>query len=167
VPVWTIYNIAENQIIKNGCLFITEEKYQKLKAYSVDEGDVLISRAGTVGKMCVVNSIDYPSIISTNLIRLSLNPSKIEALYFTSLMTYFKCKIGRLKTGEDGAYTFMNTGILNDLRIPLPPFELQRSFTKIVEQVEKIKKPQQQSALEINNLFDALVQKTFSGELVL
>jgi Restriction endonuclease S subunits len=167
IPVWTMDNIAENKFTTNGCLFITEEKYRELKAYSVDEGDILISRAGTVGKMCVVSSIDYPSIISTNLIRLSLNPSKIQAIYFTSLMTYFKGRIGRLKTGEDGAYTFMNTGILKDLRIPLPPFKLQRSFARIVEQVEKTKLSQQQSSIEINNLFDAIVQKAFTGELVL
>jgi len=166
IPVWTMDNITENKFTRNGCLFITEEKYQELKAYSVGEGDILISRAGTVGKMCVVNSIDDPSIISTNLIRLSLNPSKIEAIYFTSLMTYFKGKMGRLKTGEDGTYTFMNTGILKDLRIPLPPFEIQRSFAKIVEQVEKTRYSQQQSSLEINNLFDVLMQKAFAGELV-
>lgn len=77
VPVWNMDNITTAGFIKTGYLFITEEKYQELKTYSVSDGDIIISRAGPVGKMCVVRGIKSPSIISTNLIRLSLDSELI------------------------------------------------------------------------------------------
>jgi type I restriction enzyme S subunit len=166
VPVWIMDNICENKFIKEGCLYITKEKYEQLKPYSVERGDILISRAGTVGKMCVANPSTQQSIISTNLIRLSLDSSKIEPIYFICLMTYFKGKMGRLKTGEDGAYSFMNTGILKELSIPLPPIKLQNKFIRLFEELELIQKRQTQSRQQIEDLFDALMQQAFRGELI-
>ena len=39
-------------------------------------------------------------------------------------------------------------------------------FSKVVLGIEKTKQSQKQSSLETNNLFDALMQKAFTGELV-
>ena len=166
IPVLTMDAICDNKFINKHDLFITKEKYEQLTPYLVEKGDIIISRAGTVGKMCVANPSVCPSIIGTNLIRLSLDFSKIEPIYFTSLMTYCKGRVGRLKSGSDGAYTFMNTGILNNLDIPLPPLALQQKFAQIVEKVEAMRQNQKQSRQEIDNLFNALMQKAFKGELV-
>ena len=48
----------------------------------------------------------------------------------------------------------------------IPPISLQNKFVEIVERVEEIKKHQENSTTEIDNLFDALIQKAFKGELV-
>ena len=50
IPVWGVENVQENTFIPSAKLFVTEQKFQDLKRYSVEEGDVLISRAGTVGR---------------------------------------------------------------------------------------------------------------------
>ncbi|MBO1055848.1 MAG: restriction endonuclease subunit S [Dolichospermum sp. JUN01] len=73
VPVWGIDNIKPNQFLESGSLFITPTKYEELKSYTVEPGDIIISRAGTVGRMCVAQPQQSPSIISTNLIRLTLD----------------------------------------------------------------------------------------------
>jgi type I restriction enzyme S subunit len=70
VPVWNMDNISTDGRFKPEIgLWITDDKYEELKAYSTINGDVIISRAGTVGKMCVLSSKHTKSIISTNLIR--------------------------------------------------------------------------------------------------
>ena len=63
---------ADGQMVSPFRMWITNEKYEELSAYSVRDGDIIISRAGTVGKMCVANMNGQPAIISTNLIRPSL-----------------------------------------------------------------------------------------------
>ena len=76
VPVWNMDNISDDgSLIPSIRLWISQDKYDDLSSYSVREGDVIISRAGTVGKMCVVRAGLKESIISTNLIRLRLNAS--------------------------------------------------------------------------------------------
>jgi type I restriction enzyme S subunit len=80
-------------------------------------------------------------------------------------MTYCKGRVGRLKTGADGAFTHMNTGILDKLEFPYPPIDLQNQFAAIVERVEDIKPHYLQSLTDLESLYDALSQKAFKGEL--
>lgn len=167
IPVWNMDNISKKgELIPDINLWITPDKYNKLASYSVMNGDIIISRAGTVGKMCVVYSDFEKSIISTNLIRLRLNQKLLFPLYFISLMNYCKGRMGRLQTGSDGAFTHMNTGILNDLKFPYPPIELQSEFAEKINLIEKQKELAKQELKESEDLFNCLLQKAFKGELV-
>ncbi len=166
IPVWNMDNISlKGHMVLPFRMWITEEKFQKLEGFSVKDGDVLISRAGTVGKMCVAKTGEIKSIISTNLIRVRFG-SEILPLYFVSLMNYCKGRIGRLKTGPDGAFTHMNTGVLDTLSFPLPPIDLQKTFADSVQKIEAQKAAMTASLSELEDNFNALMQKAFKGELV-
>ena len=163
VPVWNMDNISLNgKFTDSPRLWITKSKYFDLEAYSVENGDVIISRAGTVGKMGVVRSKSEHSIISTNLIRVRFG-EKLRPEYFVNLMNYCKGRVGRLKTGPDGAFTHMNTGILDKLEFPYPDIELQDKFIEIKEKV--ISSLEKSEKKDIDNLFNSLSQKAFAGEL--
>ena len=166
IPVWNMDNITKRGSLVNEIkLWITDEKYKKLHSYQVFNDDIIISRAGTVGKMCVVSTQYEKSIISTNLIRLRLNKSKLLPLFFSLLMNFFKDRVGRLKTGSDGSFTHMNTGVLNNISFPYPPIELQNQFAEKIAVIEQQKDLAQQELQEAENLFNCLLQKAFKGEL--
>ncbi|EKA7349196.1 restriction endonuclease subunit S [Vibrio vulnificus] len=163
IPVWNMDNISLSGNFKDEPkLWVTEEKFNEIDAYSVIDGDVIISRAGTVGKMGVVRTKYSRSLISTNLIRVRFSEDLLPE-FFVALMTYCKGRVGRLKTGPDGSFTHMNTGILDKLEFPYPPVELQRKFLKLLADTEKYldKMPPSQ----LNDLFNSLSQKAFSGQL--
>jgi type I restriction enzyme S subunit len=158
VPVWVMDNIQNYKFTVENCLFIDEDKYKEMVTYSAINGDIIVSRAGTVGKMCVVDSEFPKSIISTNLILLSLDQWKINPHYFVTIMKYFGTKIGRLKTGSEGAFTHMNTEVLSGLSFPLPPLSAQYRYIEALfnleNQAEKLnKKPE--------SLFQSLLQQSF------
>lgn len=165
VPVWNMDNIGQNgQMVMPFRMWITTDKYNDLSAYSVQDGDIIISRAGTVGKMCVARLHNQPAIISTNLIRVRLG-SELRPLHFVSLMLYCKGRVGRLKTGADGSFTHMNTGVLDSLEFPYPPVELQDRFGDIASKVDSVKTLYQRSLSELETLYSALSQQAFSAKL--
>ncbi|WP_081896837.1 MULTISPECIES: restriction endonuclease subunit S [Burkholderia] len=165
VPVWNMDNIAsDGRMALPFRMWITADKYGELAAYSVKDGDIIVSRAGTVGKMCVARMNEQPAIISTNLIRVRLG-DELRPLHFVSLMLYCKGRVGRLKTGADGAFTHMNTGVLDSLEFPYPSIELQDQFAAVVEKVEAIKSCYQQNLTDLEALYGALSQQAFKGEL--
>lgn len=165
VPVWNMDNIGPSgQMIMPFRMWITKEKFEELSAYEVLDGDIVISRAGTVGKMCVARMNGCPAVISTNLIRVRLGPELLP-LHFVSLMLYCKGRLGRLKTGADGTFTHMNTGVLDSLEFPHPPITLQNQFATVVDKVEGIKRHYQQGLTDLEALYGALSQKAFAGEL--
>jgi type I restriction enzyme S subunit len=160
IPVWVMDNIKNESFIPKNCLFITKEKYETLISYSVTAGDIIISRAGTVGKMCVIETEIPLSIISTNLIRLSLDNESINPHFFISMMKYFGTSVGRLKKGADGSFTHMNTGILNNLEFGLPPLILQEKYVSILNNLQRQCKLIQSE--ERGNLFKYLEKNLFS-----
>lgn len=165
IPVWNMDNISKTgEFFDKPNLWITNEKYESLKNYETKNGDIIISRAGTVGKMSVVDSAYKNSIISTNLIRLRLN-EKLLPIYFVILINIFGNKVCRLQTGSDGAFTHMNTGVLNSIEIPLPPIELQNKFVYFLKKVKKFKIEMENSLKELEDNFNSLMQKSFKGEL--
>ncbi|MFT6472050.1 MAG: type I restriction enzyme S subunit [Neptuniibacter pectenicola] len=168
IPVWNMDNITKTgNFIDSPRLWITEKKFKDLQQYEIRAGDIIISRAGTVGKMCVVNSEFKNSIVSTNLIRLRLDPEKLLPQYFISLMVYCKGRVGRLKTGDDGAFSHMNTGILDKLFFPYPSIELQRDFLNKFNNIEALKVALNMHKQNLDNNFNSLMQRAFKGELEL
>jgi type I restriction enzyme, S subunit len=165
IPVWNMDNIdLQGQMSLPFRMWVTEEKYMQLRSYSVEDGDIIISRAGTVGKMCVAKMGSNPSIISTNLIRLRLG-SELLPTYFVSLMKYCKDRIGKLRTGKEGAFTHMNTGILDNLIFPHPSIDLQYKYISIFKAVEVTTSKLHNSSNDQENLTNSLTQRAFRGEL--
>jgi len=61
----------------------------------------------------------------------------------------------------ESAQKNINLGILRVLDIPVPPIELQNKFVLIIEQVEKTKQKMRDSLNEMDNHFNALMQRYF------
>ncbi len=166
IPVWGINNVKPNEFIEDEPLYITAAKYQQLTNYSVEVGDILISRAGTTGRMCVARPIQSPSIIGTNLVRVSLDYGKMVPDYFTALFTYLPDRVGSLRTSDDeNAYSFLNPSNLRLLRVPLPPLALQKQFAHVVWRTRHLQRRQQEAARQSEHLFQTLLFRAFRGEV--
>ena len=149
-----IDNVKPNHFIQDRSLSITPAKYAQLRRYSVESGDILISRAGTVGRMCVAVPTVEQSIIGTNLIRLTLDPGAMSPVYFASLYTFCGERLPGLRaSGDDRSYSFLNTTRLKSLVVPLPPLDLQLRFAAIVESVEKQRTRHRAHQTELDTLF--------------
>jgi type I restriction enzyme S subunit len=165
-PVWNMDNISKNmEFNPKPNLFIPNEKFNELQRYNVVNDDIIISRAGTVGKMCVVKTEFQNSILSTNLIRLRLNSDLLLPKYFIYLMKFSKGGIIRLKKGSEDAFSHMNTGILDSITFPYPQISLQNKFHKIYSKIEASIEKLNQSKTQLENLLNGLSQSAFNGEL--
>lgn len=65
-----------------------------------------------------------------------------------------------------GTMDIINVGIIKKIIIPVPPITLQNQFAEKISLIEKQKELAKQSLQESENLFNALLQKAFKGELV-
>jgi type I restriction enzyme S subunit len=166
IAVWTMDNITKlGEFIDEPYLYITPTKYKQLESYKAENGDVLISRAGTVGKMCVVDSVETDAIISTNLIRTRFNEKLLLPQYFVSLILCYGARVARLKRGADNAFTHMNTGILDSICFPYPPITLQHEYIYRFHTINAQKSRLATSLAELEALYQSLTKRAFAGEL--
>lgn len=60
----------------------------------------------------------------------------------------------------------LNKGQFSLIELPIPPLVKQQMFAALVEKVEMLRVKQRESEKELENLFNALMQRAFRGELV-
>jgi len=130
------------------------------KDYLVEDSTIVIGR---VGAYCGCVHLTKPkSWITDNAIYLSkFDKDNIKLIYLYHL--FLNLKISRF-ADISGQPKITQRPIL-EIPVIAPPIELQNQFALIVEKVESLKENQQKSTEDINQLFDALMQKAFNGEL--
>lgn len=74
--------------------------------------------------------------------------------------------ISQLMSNAKGtSYPAVTNNDVLKAKMSIPPIELQNQFAEMVEKVEKIKEKQKKSTQDINQLFNALMQRAFTGVL--
>ncbi|MBK8654707.1 MAG: restriction endonuclease subunit S [Haliscomenobacter sp.] len=138
-----------------------------LEKYSIKKGDVIFNRTNSkelVGKTAVYDRGDI-MVIAGYLIRLRVNEKANPWFIWGYLNSYHgKATLLGLCRNIVGMAN-INAKELQGIKILIPPIEIQNQFAEIVEQVKKIKIRYYESRDELKELFAALNQKAFKGEL--
>ncbi len=170
-PVLGIENIGRGVFARGNKIFVDKVKAKELSSFIVDAGDLIISRSGTVGEICEVPPEYDGALISTNLIRVSLNKKILLSEYFVFLFQgegVVMKQVRELCTGS--SRDFLNQTILKDILFPLPSIEEQKEIINILEQFLSVSDQLDTEIKDNLNRTEALRQsilkKAFSGKLV-
>ena len=162
VFVLGIDNAVENKFSYNRMRYITEEKYQQLKRYTVYPGDVIITIMGTVGRTAVIPE-DMPKAINTkHLACLSPNFNIVDSYFLCNAFQIHPEIKRQLQEQTKGAIMAgLNLTVIRGLKFKLPSLEQQKQFVEFYKQVDKSKVAIQKSLEKTQLLFDSLMQKYF------
>lgn len=148
--------------------YIDESKFEELKAFEVKPDDLIISCSGVyLGKLAVVPKDAKKGIINQALLKITLDESKMQNDFFVFHFTQksFKYRFFDSNRGA-GIPNFPPMSEFKKFPFINPPIELQNQFVEKIELIEKQKELAKQSLKESEDLFQALMQKAFKGELV-
>lgn len=163
IPILRIGNINTGKFRPKDLMFWKEDK--SLENYAIYPNDVLMSLTGTVGKedygnICIIGN-DYPKYYLNQRnaklnIRETLNK---EYISYALKVSEIKRRLTGINRGVRQA-NISNKDIEN-LKIPIPPIELQNRFADIVKQIDKQKFEIQKSLEETQKLQESLMNKYF------
>jgi type I restriction enzyme S subunit len=167
VPVLGIENIDKDRFIYASPKYITEKKYLDLLQFSVKSGDVIISRAGTVGRTCIVPDNISKAVIGSNLLKVTLDKDKILPEFFSVALNYMPSLSQEImNNAPGGSYAFLNTKKLKAIEIITPPIDKQNHFSKIYNECKEISIKSNYYKKEEDNLINCVLSNAFTGELV-
>lgn len=162
VFVLGIDNAVENRFSYNRMRYITEEKYQQLKRYTVHPGDIIITIMGTIGRSAVIPE-NMPLAINTkHLACLTPDYTKTDSIFLCNAFQMHPDIQRQLTGNAKGAIMDgLNLGIIKALKFYLPPLQEQKRFEEFYTQIDKSKAVVRKALDEAQLLFDSLMQQYF------
>lgn len=167
VPLWGIKHVNSG-FEKPTVEYVSHEKALDLKAYSIVCGDIVMTRKGNVGNCYIYPDNLQSGIMHSDLLRIRPCNSTVSASFLQKQFMYSKDVEGQLKLISQGAIMAgINVTKLKSLTLLSPPLEEQKKYEKFLSEVETNKITLAHKLSESNNMFNALMQKAFKGELEL
>lgn len=136
-------------------LGLTIDEVKEVNRKCVPQGSVLMSCVGNLG-LCSIASVDV--VINQQLHSYQCNEfiNNLYLMYYLSFKNTYMNKIASSTT-----VLYMNKNACNNIPVLLPPIELQISFAKYLNQINKLKSDVQKSIDETQLLMDSLMQEYF------
>ena len=137
----------------------------------VKAGDLLFSRKNTYELVaaCAYVFQTRPKLLMPDLIFRFVfkEDAEINPIFIWKLLTCDSQRkaIQSLAAGAAGSMPNISKANLKAVLLPTPPIRLQNEFATFVEKVEGIKYHYQQSLSDLEDLYGALSQRAFRGEL--
>jgi type I restriction enzyme M protein len=131
-------NVIQNDFAR-GEYYIDRKKFETLSRFEILEGDILITCAGTLGKLTVVPPAVERGIINSVLMRVRPVSEKINHAYLVCLLGSPQIQLGIDKRATGVALKNMfATSELKEFSIPLPPLEVQKEIVAEIEGYQKV-----------------------------
>lgn len=136
-------------------LGLTIDEVKEVNRKCVPQGSVLMSCVGNLG-LCSIASVDV--VINQQLHSYQCNEfiNNLYLMYYLSFKNTYMNKIASSTT-----VLYMNKNACNNIPVLLPPIELQISFAKYLNRINKLKSDVQKSIDETQLLMDSLMQEYF------
>lgn len=135
-------NIYNNKFITDGLVFIEEIQAEKLKNVNVEKDDILLNITGaSVARTCIVPVDVLPARVNQHVSIIRCNKEIIEPVFLCYQLTNAQYQLFLLKIAKNNGATreALTKEQLENLKIILPPIELQNKFAEFVKQVDKSK----------------------------
>lgn len=138
---------------------ITKEAIKNTSLKSFPKGTVILSSRAPIGKVAIAGKEMYCNQGFKNLIC----DDRINPIYMYCLLKQQTKYLNSL--GRGATFKEISKGIVGDIKVSVPPIELQNQFADFVKQVDKLKFEMENSLKELEDNFNSLMQRAFNGEL--
>lgn len=158
------YPLIQTGDVANSGIFIKEYKstYSELglmQSKMWDRGTLCITIAANIAKTGILS---FDACFPDSIVGMICNENTNE-IFMQVWFSFFQQILE--KNAPESAQKNINLQILGGLEVICPPIKMQNKFASIVEEIESQKKAMEESLDEMENNFNALMQKSFRGEL--
>lgn len=161
VPYVRVVDIKQNHLHVDQLRRTTTEIANQYKRSKLEQGDILVTIRGTVGRTCMVPEALKGANITQDTARLSILPSIMAEYVVWFLNTaWAQSWMSRHMIGQ--AVQGINLGDLKELPILIPPMLQQRQFVDKAREIIIQKEKQKQSAENIDKIYQSLLSRYFT-----
>ena len=122
-----------HEIDYSTCVYVTEERYKQDPKIQLKNGDILITKDGTLGKVAQVKGLEMPATLNGGVFVVRCKEGSLENRFILHylLSNHFQSVVEQQKTGS--TISHLTQTLFSRLMIPIPPLEIQREIVRILD----------------------------------
>ena len=138
IPVIRTVNVKMMSFSPVDLKYMTRKKYETVIRSQVLPGDVILTKVGTIGNVCVFPDTYKEAVLSTTgSCRIRVDNSIVNTEFFAYNLLYLKSKL--LEIASAGVQPFLNMNHVKNIDILNVPLGKQTEFADFVHRVDKSK----------------------------
>lgn len=162
-PIITVEHLGECGVMHRNLPLVSDSDCLRLRAYSLDVGDIVFSRVGSIDRNALICEAEAGWLFSGRLLR--VRPDKEVA--FAPFLSYqfhcdeFKRKVRDVAVGQTMAS--LNTQILKGIALALPTLAEQVSIAAVLSDIDAEIVTLERRLAKTRDLKQGMIQELLSG----
>ncbi len=154
----------------DSCVRVTKQRYEEANFIQVQEGDLLITKDGTIGKVAIAqNAPEKVSVNSGIFVTRPLHNEYINKyFYYLMLSNVFK-EFFQLTLTGNSTILHLYQGVFSQFRYPLPPkveqIEIVNYLDKKTEEIEQLIQIKKDKIEKLNEYKKSLIYEAVTGKI--
>lgn len=158
-------DIKHGNIDSNDFAYISNEVYQKLKRYIVDENDILLTIVANIGDVGYVNKSLQGFNLTENAVRLTNYSERIEPRYLCYYLSQPATKIYMEGLAVGAAQAKLGIYKIETIKVLLPNINIQKDFSRRIALIHTKIDNLNKQITNLTQQRDLLLPRLMSGKL--
>lgn len=131
-------DFENGQINFTNCHFISKDRYEQDTNIQVKNGDVLITKDGTIGKVAYIRGLEKAATLNAGVFVIKGNDKNVSNLYlYHYLAAPFLLDYAN-KQATGGTIKHLNQNVLVNFQIPLPKVKEQEKIGEFYQNIDNL-----------------------------
>lgn len=165
VPLINPMHIIDGSIKPGIEQAVLQEKAEALGSYRLREGDVIMGRRGEMGRCAVVTSTEAGMLCGTGSLLVRPPSNVFTAKFLLKVLSSPSMKRHLEELSQGVTMPNLNSTLVENLEVVLPPLDLQRRYEKFVKRADMQRNRLHSWVKRQETLFASLQHRAFSGTL--
>ena len=138
IPILNPKHILKGIITPDNSESISRAKSEELSGYRLKKGDILLARRGEMGRCAAISENENGWLCGTGSMFIRPLPEKLESSYLCALLSseHMRRKLEKIAIGT--TLLNLNSEIIGQLLIPVPPINLQAKYSALIKKAGSI-----------------------------
>lgn len=152
-----ITNVQKGRIVDNDPKLYPFSEVKNLDNYKINEGDIMMSLTGNVGRVGKFPKEFLPAYINQRVCRIMPKTDELDTNYLFHFLNSDIFENDAVRNSAGAAQLNLSTNWLSEYEIPLPPLPTQQKIANILDKADELRQYNKQ----LIEKYEALTQSLF------
>jgi type I restriction enzyme, S subunit len=157
IRIIRITNVQKGCIRDDNPKFIDQERKNEFDKYMLQEGDILMSLTGNVGRVGVITDALLPAALNQRVGVIKVHSEEVIPDYLFRILNSEEFERNAIENSKGVAQLNLSSKWVEAYEIPLPPLEEQKRIAAILDAADALRAKRRESLAQL----DTLLQSTF------